>query len=191
MLYADDSVLYVIGKNIDQLSARLSVALNSFTSWTSINKLTINESKTKIMTFASAKKLKKLSKPKIKLNGKLLKHVVSYKYLGVTLDEKLNFSIHIRNMIKNLRFKSILLYRVRGYMSSEVLLKVYKSHVIPVIDYCDILYAGAGVGILDELQRVQNKCLENLLIKAHLDSNRVSTRCCQITHPRKPKKVSY
>ena len=163
MLYADDSVLYVSGKDINTLTERLSVALNSFYIWASTNKLTMNESKTKIMTFASSKKLNKIRKPKISLNGEDIKSVLSYKYLGVTLDQELNFAMYVRNMIKRLRFKSILLYRSRKYMSKPVLLRVYKSHVLPVIDYCDILYAGTNVVVLDTLQRVQNKCLKTCM----------------------------
>lgn len=83
MLYADDSVLYVTGKNLDQHSDRLLHALTSFSTWTTSNKLTLNESKTKIMTFASLKKLKKLRKPRLKLNDNMVNLVVSYKYLGV------------------------------------------------------------------------------------------------------------
>ena len=86
MLYADDSVLYVTGTNFDTCSNKLSQALDSFYKWASINKLTINENKTKIMTFAAKKTLKILPKPKIRLNNKLLNAVISYKYLGVTLD---------------------------------------------------------------------------------------------------------
>ena len=165
MLYADDSVLYVSGKDIDVLTDRLSQALNKFYIWTSRNKLTMNESKTKIMTFASRIKLNRFQKPKIVLNGTTLKSVVSYKYLGVILDEELNFVIHTRNLIKNVRYKSLLLYRIRPFMTKEALLRIYKSHVTPVIDYCDVIYASTSSGILDELQRLQNKCLKTCLFK--------------------------
>ena len=46
------------------LSDRLTIALEKFGTWTTKNKLTINENKTKIMTFASEKKLKTLPKQK-------------------------------------------------------------------------------------------------------------------------------
>ena len=42
-------------------------------------------------------------------------------------------------------------------MSVLSLLKVYKS---PVLDYCDILYMKGNSDLLEELQRVQNKCLK-------------------------------
>ena len=160
LLYADDSVLYVSGKNEIALSASLTTALNNFYVWSSVNKLSMNEDKTKVMTFASKIKLGRIQKPNIVLNGKSLKNVVSYKYLGVLLDEELNFSMHIKYLIRNMRFKSILLYRTREVMSVLSLLKIYKSHALPVLDYCDILYMKGNSDLLDELQRVQNKCLK-------------------------------
>ena len=165
MLYADDSVLYVSGKNFNTLSDRLSLALEKFGTWTTKNKLTINENKTKIMTFASEKKLKTLPKPKIKLNNKLLKTVNSYKYLGVILDEELKFNKYVKSVTNSVRFKSTLMYRVSKMMTSPALVRVYKSHVLPVIDYCDILYMNSNVTNLEELQRLQNKCLKTCLFK--------------------------
>ena len=160
MLYADDSVLYVSGKDLNVLSGRLTRALDGFSSWSSRNKLTINESKTKIMVFSSLKKKKMLDKPRIYLNGNILKVVPTYKYLGVTLDEELSLESHVRTLINNTRFKSILLYKLKDCMSDKSLLRIYISHVLSAIDYCDILYVGAKGGSLEELQRLQNKCLK-------------------------------
>ena len=79
----------------------------------------------------------------------------------------MNFAIHVRNLIKGLRFKSFLLYKVKDYMTERVLLKVYKAHMLPVIDYADVLYASSNVDILEELQRVQNKSLK-ICLKKHI-----------------------
>ena len=99
------------------------------------------------------------------LNGNILKVVPSYKYLGVTLDEELSLESHVRTLINNTRFKSIFLYKLKECMSQKSLLCLYISHVLSAIDYCDILYVGAKKGSLDELQRLQNKCLKTCLAK--------------------------
>ena len=165
MLYADDSVLYVSGKDVNVLAVRLTQALHGFSTWSSRNKLTINEEKTKIMLFSSKVKKKILQKPNILLNGKPLKYVHTYKYLGVTLDEELSFENHVRTLINNTRFKSLLLFKLKDCMGSQPLLRIYTSHVLSAIDYCDILYVGARVDTLEELQRLQNKCLKTCLSK--------------------------
>ena len=165
MLYADDSVLYITGKSFNTVSNLLTDALKKFLSWATKNKLTINLSKTKIMTFASAKKLATLPRPNIMLGDTHLKHVNSYKYLGVILDQELNFNLHVKSLLKSIRFKNMLLYRARKKMTSEALLKVYVSHALSVIDYADILYTNAGKTELDSLQRQQNRALKTCLGK--------------------------
>ena len=78
----------------------------------------------------------------------VLKSVISHKYLVVTVDEKLNFSMHVRNLIKGLRFKGLLLYEVKDCIPSDSLSRVYIAHVLPVFyqpAYCLTLYCGEQV----------------------------------------------
>ena len=42
-----------------------------------------------------------------------------------------------------------------------------QSHALPVIDYCDVLYDGGNVELLEELQKVLNKCLK-ITFHAHI-----------------------
>ena len=58
-------------------------------------------------------------------------------------------------------------------MPSKALSRVYKTHVLPVIDYCDILYTNSNIAALEELQRLQNKCLKTCLIKHILTSTEI------------------
>ena len=66
-------------------------------------------------------------------------------------------------LIKSLNFKSYLLGRLKRFVTTKNLLKIYVTYVLPLIDYCDILYHGANEGNLDKLQRVQNRCLKYCL----------------------------
>ena len=163
MLYADDSVLYVSGSDFATVERGLNLALKSFATWSSTNKLTVNESKTKVMVFAAAPTLKRLPKPTVKLKDTTLKQVISYKYLGITVDQELNFALHVKELLKNIWFKSLLLYHLQKMMSSKVLLHVYKSYVLPVIDYADVIYMNTHVDLLEALQRAQSKCLKTCL----------------------------
>lgn len=43
------------------------------------------------------------------------------------------------------------------------MLRIYCPHVLPIMDYCDILYVGAKVEVLEILQRLQNKCLKTCM----------------------------
>ena len=57
-------------------------------------------------------------------------------------------------------YKSILLAKIRKFLTEEVALKIYKSMILPYFDYGDILYGNANQDGFLNLQRLQNKCLK-------------------------------
>ena len=81
-LYADDTVLYQSGVNMEVARDKLQLSVNKFKSWCNVNALTINVSKTKVMAFATRSKVKKCKGVKIKIDCDPLKLTSSYKYLG-------------------------------------------------------------------------------------------------------------
>ena len=157
-LYADDTVLYASGTNIKTGVEHLQKDLNSYAEWCMKNKLTINVSKTKCMLFSSQKKL--LKDVVLELDGEVLHKVSSYKYLGVTLDPLGNFELFVRNQLKTISYRIYQLSKLSHYLSKDALIKLYKSYILPIIDYGDVLYANTSVALLNKLQRAQNRCLK-------------------------------
>ena len=49
---------------------------------------------------------------------------------------------------------------LKKYLTNEVALKIYKTMILPYIDYADVIYCKARIGDLDTLQRLQNRCLK-------------------------------
>ena len=159
-LYADDTVLYQSGENCEIAGRKLQASMDSFAKWCSSNALIINTKKTKLMAFGSRSKVKKCNKASISLNGVKIKMVPSYKYLGVTLDQTLNYNNHISSTVRVIQHKLSLLGKVRKYLNNDVALQIYKSMILPYFDYADVVYDKANANELDKLQRLQNKCLK-------------------------------
>ena len=159
-LYADDTVLYQSGENCEIARGKLQNSMDKFAKWCSSNALTINTKKTKLMAFGSRSKVKKCNGTSILLNGDKIKLVPSYKYLGVTLDQTLNYNAHISSTLKVIQHKIALLSKVRRYLNNEVAIQIYKSMILPYFDYADVVYVKANTTELDKLQRLQNKCLK-------------------------------
>ena len=134
--------------------------MNKFASWCSANVLSINPKKTKLMAFGSRSKVKKCKKAKITLNGEVLRSVPTYKYLGVMLDQTLNFTHHISSLTRVIQHKLTLLSKVKKYLNNDVSLHIYKTMILPFFDYADVIYDRANTTKLDKLQRLQNKCLK-------------------------------
>ena len=116
-LYADDTVLYQSGVNMEEASAKLQASVHTFKKWCDVNVLTINASKMKIMAFASRSKVKKCRNADIRVDVVKLTLVPSFKYLGQTFDSTLNFSQHIAQVIKQVRAKIIILAKLKKYLN--------------------------------------------------------------------------
>ena len=169
-LSADDTVLFQSGVNCLQAEQRLQGSLDRFSKWCAGNVLTINTKKTKIMAFGSRSKVKQCKRANITLNGEKIQLVPSYKYLGFTLDSTLNFGKHLSTTIKTVQHKLVLLGKIRKYLKSEVALKIYKTMVLPYIDYADVIYSKARAADLEKVQRLQNRCLKLCQVRDRLFS---------------------
>ena len=162
-LYADDSVLYHSGVNVAETAQLLQTSLREFGHWCRVNKLTINAKKSKLMVFGTRSKVKKAKNVKIYINGDQLQRVPTFKYLGMILDPTLNFNHHVSFVIRTVLHKMTLLAKVKKYLNNNVSLQIYKSMILPYLDYADVIFAGSNTGDLDKLQRLQNRCLRMCL----------------------------
>ena len=96
-LYADDAALLMADTKLKSLKVKLNQQLSTLNDWFISNKLTLNLSKTKYMLIANRNKITEKERKKFKLSiGKYTLHEVeNIKYLGVILDNTLNWSSHI------------------------------------------------------------------------------------------------
>ena len=70
---------------------------------------------------------------KIKLNGKRLYETNSVKYLGIRIDNKLNWKAHINDIALKLIRANAMLYKVRDFVDAGILKSIYhalfESHI--------------------------------------------------------------
>ena len=131
------------------------------------NKLTINIGKTKSMYFGTSHQTKNLDHSiQMKIQNTELQLVDHYKYLGVTLDKNLNYKLHIDNLLKTLKYKIYILAKLCPYLTTQSSLNIYKTTIMPYIDYGDIFYQAAFKGSLAKIQDRQTKALK-ICFKLH------------------------
>lgn len=160
ILFADDTVIFHPVSNFDHNYNQIQKDLYHLHLWCRLNLLEINASKTKVMFFSS-KHLNSTSKPlrKFKLGLSDLEFVEEYKYLGVTIDSKLSFTKHLKNLISTVSFKISQLRKIRKSLSDKVALQLYKSMILPVMDYSDIFYHHQNAKLVRKLQTLQNRAI--------------------------------
>ena len=158
-LYADDTVLYMSGSSLDILTDNMCSDLSKFKDWCDGNKLTINIKKTKYVIFGLKSQIKEIRHHNLHINNHYLDRVNSYKYLGVTLDSCLTYSRHMENCLNMSSHKVFLLSKIRKYITRDAALRIYKTMILPIMEYGDVLYDGCIQRLTSKFQTMQNRCL--------------------------------
>ena len=91
ILYADDTTIYVIGRNLRFMKLKLQQDLFLLSRWLSVNHLKLNVAKTKLMLFNRDGLSPSVD---IYLEDEHIENVESFKFLGVLLDNQLLFIEH-------------------------------------------------------------------------------------------------
>ena len=124
--FADDTHLLHLSKTIESLCSRVNADLRSLTSWLNANKISLNVEKTEFVIFRSKSKTLN-SVPFLKLNGKKLFPSSSVKYLGVHLDEHLDWKIHIDSIASKLKRANGALSKLRHFIPLKSLINIYHA----------------------------------------------------------------
>ena len=85
-------------------------------------------------------KIQKTCHLSIYFNNKSVKQVPSQKYLGLILDNKLNFQEYLKNILNKVNKTIGLLRKLQNILPPEPLLTIYKWFVRPYLDYHDVIY---------------------------------------------------
>ena len=134
--------------------------LDNVANWCKGNKLSINIKKTMSMVIGTRSMIKKRNViPRLKIKNKTVDFVFQYKYLGVIIDQTLSFHNHLKNTIKLVAHKLFLLHKNRFYITESASIKIYKSMILPYLDYGDIFFMNANAEQLRKLQTLQNRAL--------------------------------
>jgi len=94
--------------------------------------------------------------------GDVLKQVADFKYLGVIVDENLNWNKQIDTLCKRLGYCAWSLWNLRLYVPESVMLIVYRSLVESVLDYGLTAWGLASNYKIAKIQKLQDKCVKTL-----------------------------
>ena len=92
----------------------------------------------------------------LNFNDNTVQTVEVHKRLGLSLDKKLDFNIHIDNKINKCSKIIGIMKRLSLSISRDSLLTIYKMFVRPHLDYADIIYDKPGnVNVESKIERIQ------------------------------------
>ena len=155
--FADDTNLIHFSKSVNRLNKYVNLDLKNLTYWLNANRISLNVKKTELVIFKHQRK--KLDSPiKIKLSRKRLYPSKSVKYLGIKIDENLNWKQHIHDIAIKLNRANALLSIIRNYVNKLTLRTIYFAIFDSHINYVNLIW-GQNLHALSRIIILQKKAL--------------------------------
>jgi hypothetical protein len=127
-------------------------ALCSINNWATEWQLPISFTKCNVMRISN-------TKPQVaevvKLGTHELGEIEEIKDLGVLFTNNLNFSDHITSVIVKAKQRLFLLHKSFLTKDAEILIKAYKTYVLPILEYCSQIWSPHHVNDINRLESVQ------------------------------------
>ena len=154
VMFADDTNLFLSGKNLQQLELQLNEELKLVNEWFNSNLLSLNLSKTSFIIFG----LGNYQDINVCINNTNINRQYSTKFLGIVLTSKLNWSLHI-NIVLSKASKCLgIISKVRHLIPQHLTRMLYLSLVEPYFNYCNLIWCLPNrTTRLDKIFKVQKK----------------------------------
>jgi hypothetical protein len=154
VLFADYMSLIIISKNYEELETKVNEDLTNINNWLNKNKLLLNKKKSSFMIMGRPPKNIDI---RVFDGNNQLQRVYSTKILGITIDNNMNFRQHLENTCDKIATRLSYLSRVRYFLNLETLNKVFKTLILPLFDYGNVVWGHTYETHLEKLVKMQKK----------------------------------
>ena len=117
----------------------LNDELKSVDKWLTKNKLALNAKKCEFLLLGSRKRIKDAVVPDITIRARKIQRVSYLRYLGIMINEHLDWSTYVETLSNKIVRDIYLLKRIKQFIGQRMALLFYKSVIQSKFDYCDIV----------------------------------------------------
>ena len=156
ILYADDTNVFISGRNIDEMIDKMNCELKNVTRWLNTNKLSLNVCKTHYVIFAPGRKCASPTAQVI-IDNCIVSREYSTMFLGVKIDSKLTWWDHVQYIKKKIAKNVGVLSRAKHLLKRSTMLSLYYSFIYPYLTYCLEIWGMAATTCTDSLLKLQKR----------------------------------
>ena len=127
ILFADDTNLLYCDRNLNELVRIINGGLEQLQTWFSVNRLSLNISEINYMIFGN----RRITADSVRINKEKINRVNSTTFLGVVIDDKLNWKSHILSVRSKLSKCCTIMYRASSLINKHGMHMLYYSLVMP------------------------------------------------------------
>ena len=165
ILFADDTSLFCSDANVNRQFERVSSVLARTCRWFATNKLSLNVLKTSYMLFRNITAID----TELYINGVCLQRVRVATFIGVLLDEQLNWRPHIASVQSKLSKTTAILYKCSQVIDSCSMRILYCSIFLPYIHYCSEIWGHTYHSNINIIIIIQKRAIRLLFDAGRLD----------------------
>jgi hypothetical protein len=155
--YADDNTLSVAHRDRAELKSRLESASEEAIRWFDSNKMLANPEKFQAISLAP-KRSEQVSET-LHFRETSIISETCVKVLGVSVDDKLTFDTHIRELCVKAARQLNVLRRLAPQLDFKSRMVIYKTFVLSNFNYCPLVWHFCGKSNSNKLERLQERGL--------------------------------
>ena len=155
-MFADDTTVYTIGKDTGTVISSLQCILSQLHMWCAANRLIAHESKTEAMIVSRSSFIGPL--PALRYSTKTIEFKSSSKCLGLTIDNKLSWQDHIRNVCSLFNKKLAVLKRIK-FLPQSTLESIYFNSIIPSVVYNIVVWGSVSPSLMEDIERIHMRAI--------------------------------
>ena len=156
ILYADDANIILTGKNIQEITEQANRLTTLLGDWVDCNGLKLNLKKTNYMIFTS-NKLYRQHDFNITIANTEIKRTAESKFLGVIINEKMNWNSHIAAIRQKMSRYIGVMYKLKNIIPLSARLNIYHSFVQSHINYCSLVWGFTTKSNIESIFSIQKK----------------------------------
>ena len=156
-IFADDTSLFHTHDNFEILIKETNEELIRIYTWLATNKLVLNISQTNYMIFTSKGKSYNKHVSNIKIDGNNIQQVNKAKFLGIIIEQHLNWATHISHLCNVIARNVGILQKLQYFVPTYVLKILYHSLILSHLQYCTLLWANSYYSHIQKLSVLQKK----------------------------------
>ena len=119
----------------EQLSENINKELDDILEWLNTNKLSLNVKKTKFMIFHYRQRKIDNCIPNLKINSEPIERVTEFNFLGLTIDEHLDWSPHIQKVSNKISRTLGIMNRLKRFLPTNIFRLINNSLILPYFQY--------------------------------------------------------
>ena len=160
-LFADDTSLLKSSSSCQEIQLTLNRDLETLNTWSKTWLVNFNPDKTDVLFISNSTDIEQ--DIDLEFDGKVLNFTDYHKHLGVTFNSNAKWGDHVNGIYSSAMKKINVLRKLKHLISRDALLKIYKTFILPILEYACELWDGCNVIESEKLEKAQREAIRIIL----------------------------